>query len=58
MWSTSAPSSGKRHRIKFLGFDDLIKIGDFFREYMDICQEQMTELRKQKIEIGRERKRM
>lgn len=29
-----------------------------YREYMEECQEQLTELRKQKIELGRERKRM
>lgn len=28
------------------------------RSYMEECQEQMTELRKQKIELSRERRRM
>ncbi len=33
---------------------------DFYytRSYMDECQDQMTELRKQKIDLSRERKRM
>lgn len=30
----------------------------FIREYMEECQEQMTELRKLKIDLSRERKRM
>ena len=36
----------------------LIIVIDCYREYMEECQEQMTELRKQKIDLSRERKRM
>lgn len=30
----------------------------YVRSYMDECQDQMTELRKQKIDLSREKKRM